>query len=203
MKDYPSIDATVRGGTYYVFGKYDGSSLRSEWDPKKGFWKHGKRNGLLDHSNPHLLRGPGLFREKYEEDLSRIFRAARWRKVVVFYELWGPRSFAGLHEEDDTHTVTLFDVAADRHGILPPNEFLRLLRGVDHAALLHHGSVGEIVDQVRDGTLPGMPFEGVVCKSSEFASPGLPRMFKVKNQAWYARLRERCRGDESLFRSLA
>jgi hypothetical protein len=197
------MDATVRGGTHYVFGKYDGSSLRSEWDPKKGFWKHGKRNGLIDHSNPHLLRGPGLFKAKYEADLSRIFREARWRKAVVFYELWGPRSFAGQHEEGDDLTVTVFDVAGDNRGILPPGEFLRLLRGVDHAALLHHGAVGDIIEQVRDGTLPGMPFEGVVCKSAELASPGLPRMFKLKNQAWYARLRERCQNDEALFNRLA
>ena len=131
MKDYPSIDATIRGGPCYVFGKYDGSSLRSEWDPKKGFWKHGKRNGLLDHSNPHLLKGPDLFREKYEEPLSRIFRAERWRKVVVFYELWGPQSFAGYHVEGDAHTVTLFDVAVDNRGIMFPNEFVRTFRGVD------------------------------------------------------------------------
>jgi hypothetical protein len=36
MKQYPSIDATVRRGILvYAFDKLDGSNIRAEWDRKK------------------------------------------------------------------------------------------------------------------------------------------------------------------------
>lgn len=201
MKEYPSIDAVVRDGTYYCFDKLDGSGVRGEWDPKKGFWKFGKRHGLIDGSNPHLQLAPDLIRRKYGEDLARIFRAERWRKVTAFFELWGPLSFAGNHEDEDAITVTLIDAAVDNRGLLAPRDFVRTFDRVDHAALLHRGPVGEIAEQVRSGTLPGMTFEGVVCKGG-WASPGLPTMFKIKNQAWYEKVRQRCGGDEALFEAL-
>ena len=201
MKEYPSIDAVVRDGTYYCYDKLDGSGVRGEWDPKKGFWKFGKRHGLIDGSNPHLQLAQDLIQRKYGEDLARIFRTERWRKVTAFFELWGPRSFAGNHEDGDDITVTLLDSAVDNRGLLAPRDFVRTFDRVDHAALLHRGPVGEVAEQVRVGTLPGMTFEGVVCKGA-WASPGLPRMFKIKNQAWYEKLRQRCGGDEALFEAM-
>lgn len=203
MKDYPSISAEIRGGTFYVFNKLDGSCLRAEWGRSKGLWKFGKRNGLIDHSNPHLLKAPDLIRAKYEDALGRIFREQRYQRAVVFLEFWGPRSFAGQHHPDDEHTATIIDVAADNRGFLLPRDFLRLFSDLDHAALLHHGSVGQIAEQVRAGTLPGMTFEGVVCKSAAYESPGRPAMFKIKNQAWYARLRQMCGENEALYEKLS
>lgn len=203
VKSYPSIDPKVRRGVYYMFAKPDGSNLRAEWDRKKGFWKFGKRQGLLDHSNPHLLCAPDLIRAKYEEAMSRIFVGERWKKATAFFELWGPQSFAGNHVEGDALDVTLFDVAAENRGLLEPRPYLRLFEGVPHADLLYHGNItAEVEEQVRSGTFPGMPFEGVVCKGA-YASPGLPSMFKIKNRAWLERLRAYCSGDEELFSRLA
>jgi len=56
-------------------------------------------------------------------------------------------------------------------------------------------------EQVRDGTFPGMTFEGVVCKGPK-VSPGRPLMFKVKSRAWLDKLKNFCNGDESLYRRL-
>ncbi len=43
-----------------------------------------------------------------------------------------------------------------------------------------------------------MTFEGVVCKGKN-VSPGLPLMFKVKNHAWYAKVRA-SKGNPEVFR---
>jgi len=104
---------------------------------------------------------------------------------------------------EEPHDVTLFDVAADKRGILPPREFLRSFGHVDVPRLLYHGNANEpFLDLVSDGTLEGMTFEGVVCKGG-LVSPGRPLMFKWKNWAWLDRLRGLCQGDERLFAELA
>lgn len=203
MKTYPSIDWKTRTGSssVYVFPKYDGSNIRAEWSRKKGFWKFGRRNGLLDHSNPTLLTAPDLILNVHGDTLGRIFTAQRWQKAVAFFEFWGPRSFAGNHE-DEPHQCTLIDVACDTKGIREPKEFVRLFTGDDVAPVLHHGAFDrEMEEQVRSGMFPGQTFEGVVCKGG-YASPGLPMMFKVKSQAWLDRLRNRCGDDDALFERL-
>ncbi len=69
MKVYPSIPG-ARGQQFreianaVVFGKLDGSCMLSQWNPKRRFYKHGRRNGLLDSSNPQLERVPKLFEER-------------------------------------------------------------------------------------------------------------------------------------------
>lgn len=185
-----------------MFDKLDGSNIRAEWTKKKGFWKFGRRNGLLDDTNPILHRAPPLIMERYSEGLSKIFTDKRWQKAVCFFEFYGPTSFAGYHNETEEQTVTLIDVAADRKGFLEPKDFVRTFEDIHHAALLYTGRVGpDIVQQVKEGTLAGMTFEGVVCKG-KYISPGLPRMFKIKNIAWVLKLKEKCGEDEALFRAL-
>ena len=46
MKQYPSIPGLkelekLKGRKIYVFDKIDGSNIRAEWNPKKGFYKFG------------------------------------------------------------------------------------------------------------------------------------------------------------------
>lgn len=200
MKSYPSIDRPPSPvPTAYIFGKLDGSNIRAEWTPKKGFHKFGKRKGLLDDSYPILKRAPALILEKYGEDLARVFKAQRWRKVTAFFEFYGPSSFAGWHDPEEKQTVVLFDVAVDNRGILEPRDFVRVFQGIDHAPLLHMGNWNQILaKQVREGTLPGMPLEGVVVKG-KCVSPGRPMMFKFKSQEWLDRLKADCGEDEELF----
>jgi hypothetical protein len=125
MKQYPSISHDIRSVQAYAFDKLDGSNIRAEWHPKKGFWKFGSRTRLLGTDQPWLSKADELVKHKYGDELSKIFRAQRYEKVVAFFEFYGANSFAG-HHVDEQHTVTLIDVSAHRHGIVPPKEFVKL-----------------------------------------------------------------------------
>jgi len=203
MKTYPEIPGGVRHGVpVYIFDKLDGSNVRVEWTPKRGFWKFGRRNGLIDDTNPWLTEVPALFMEKYADDLHRIFKKERYDKATAYMEFWGPSSFAGNHE-DETHDVTLFDVSVHRKGFLEPRQFLRLFGELDHAALLHHGNfTHDIKREVEQGILEGMTFEGVVAKGAWDRKAGRPLMFKWKSLAWIAKLHDLCGEDEEMFQRL-
>jgi hypothetical protein len=201
MKAYPTITGEIVHQPVYAFDKYDGSNVRAEWSRKRGFYKFGKRNHLLDDSCPFLREAEGLILENYSDALSRIFRDDRWDNGVCFFEFFGPNSFAGIHE-DEPHEVVLFDVSTQR-GILEPRDFLKIFEEkVKIAELLYHGNPNsEFLDSVRNGTLEGMTLEGVVCKG-KWMSPGRPLMFKVKNHAWVKRVKERFAGDEKMIEQL-
>lgn len=203
MKEYPTIEHSIRYGVpVYMFDKLDGSNIRAEWDRKKGFWKFGKRHGLLDHSNEHLLKAPELIKSKYEKDLNAVFLKERYQRAIAFFEFWGPNSFAGNHDKSDSHTVTLIDIAVDKKGILEPRDFLHLTEGLDIATFIYRGPFNhEIEAEIKARTLVGMTFEGVVCKGS-YESPGRPMMFKVKSEQWLQKLKNHCKGDEKLFNTL-
>jgi len=200
MKAYPSIPAEIVHQPIYAFDKLDGSNVRAEWSRKRGFYKFGKRNHLLDDTNPFLRETEQLVVDGYSEDLTRIFRARRWDRAVCFFEFFGPGSFAGNHE-DEPHEVVLIDVAGPR-GIVEPRDFLDMFGGLRIAEMLYRGNPSsDFLELVRTGTLDGMTFEGVVCKG-KWTSPGRPLMFKVKNHAWYEKLRAKYAGDERTIQHL-
>jgi len=205
MKPYPSIKGGVPCRTpVYIFDKLDGSNVRAEWTRKRGWWKFGRRTGLLDDTNP-VLRDevPGLIMGLYADDLARIFLKRRLQRATAFFEFHGPNSFAGTHQEEP-HTVTLLDVAVDKKGILEPRDFLRWFGDIQagHATLLHHGNfTHEMKEQVQEGVFPGMTYEGVVAKGP-YVSPGRPLMFKWKNYAWLRRLKAWCGDDLEKFNRL-
>ena len=204
MKEYPPIEKLTRpGAPVYGFAKLDGSNLRAEWDRKKGFWKFGRRHGLLDDSNAHLAQADKLILAKYGDDLCRIFRDERWIEATAFFEFWGEQSFAGNHVVgDETQTVTLIDVSVHKKGLLEPRDFVKTFKSVDTARLVFHGNFNADVErEIRGGTLEGMTFEGVVFKGP-YVSPGRPLMFKVKSDAWKAKLKDYCKGDEALYERL-
>lgn len=195
MKDYPSIPGST--GQQFrdipnavVFGKIDGSSMRSEWSRKRGWYKHGRRTGLLDDSNPQLALVPSLFDEKLAESLARIAHDARWLTLVVFYEFWGRASVAGLHAAADPKFLTVFDAAPEGE-MLGPTEFRKTFAGVvDTAPYLGtmHWTRG-LVELIRRGELPGMPFEGAVGKMQLGRGGEIVRA-KAKTQAWIDRVME-------------
>lgn len=189
MKTYPSIDWKPRTlQSAYVFAKLDGSNIRAEWSAKKGFYKFGRRNGLLDDSNPVLKESPDIIMRDWAVPLNTIFRQMRLQKAIAFFEFWGDNSFAGAHE-DEEHRCTLIDVSCHPKGIMLPKDFCKTFEGLPHAPLLHHGVFDAAMEeQIRSGTLPNMPFEGVIVKGG-YISPGLPLMFKVKTGAWFEKLR--------------
>lgn len=202
MEAYPTIDRDPTNVPVYAFDKLDGSNIRAEWTRKRGFWKFGARNRLVGQDDKLLGKAQQLILDKYENDLSRLYRAQRWMKAVAFFEYLGPRSFAGWHHPDDNHTVTLFDVAGDKKGILEPRNFLKIFGHLDIAPLLYRGNANSnLIAEVQEGCLEGMTFEGVVCKGKT-TSRGQPLMFKLKNRAWIKKLKDKCGDDEKLFNEL-
>lgn len=203
MKQYPEIDRLIRPDVaIYAFDKLDGSCTRAEASRKTGFYKFGRRHGLLDDSNPTLKKEvePAI-RAKYEDALMRILYAQRWESAVFYFEFYGPKSFAGNHEEEP-HTVTLFDVDVYKKGMMEPRDFIRTFESVETPRVLYTGNCNvPFVDSVKDGTLEGMTFEGVVCKGGRDRK-NRDILFKVKNRAWIDRLRSYCDGNDSLFRKL-
>ena len=194
MKDYPSIPYSGIGQKFreipnaVVTDKADGSSCRSEYGKKQGWYKHGKRNGLLDDSNPHLVVVPELFMNTLAEPLERIARDNKWQAMVAFYEFWGVKSFAGQHEMGDPKFLSLFDVSVDKKGFLSPQEFLKVFEGkvLTTAYLGTFNWTHGFVQRVFNGELQGVTFEGVVGKAGE--RHGIVRA-KAKTRAWIERVR--------------
>jgi hypothetical protein len=202
MELYPSIPATITNTPIYAFDKLDGSNIRAEWSRKNGFTKFGTRKRLLDAHEKPLGEAVELFMNKYSEDLGNIFRKARYERATAFVEFTGENSFAGYHE-DEKHTVTLFDIHVYKRGLLSAPDFLSLVEGkVDTAAVLYHGNpTQDFIDSVRNSELPGMTFEGVVCKGG-LDNRRRPINFKVKSLAWKNKLKDRFGYDEKLLQKL-
>ena len=200
VKTYPSIPKQIIAGQpAYVFDKLDGSNIRIEWSKKNGFHKFGTRKRLLD-PNEDILGTAYQLIEQFDT-LPSIFLKNQWQNVTAYFELHGENSFAGNHDPQDDHRLTLIDVNVYKRGFVPPKEFAKLFADVDSARLLYHGNVNQpFVDEVRNGELQGMTFEGVVCK---YLHKKLHKMFKVKSRAWLERLKTKCGDDEELFNKLA
>jgi hypothetical protein len=203
MKEYPTIPSAIRDDIdIYAFSKFDGSNIRAEWNKKKGFYKFGSRHRLLGADEKPLGEAISIVQTKYEL-LNRLFSDNRFESVVCFFEFFGAHSEFGIHAEEP-HDVVLFDVAPYKKGILEPKEFIKLIDDrVEISPVLYYGKANQpFINQVNSGALPGMPFEGVVCKGKNDKKTKMPIMFKVKTHAWYEKLRSHCKGNETLFNVL-
>ena len=202
MKHYPSIDKIIRYDVHvFVQPKYDGNNIRAEWNSKRGFYKFGSRTQLIDENSNPLGKSISIIRDKYEEDLTMIFKENKWRDVICFFEYHGPNSFAGRHPEHETQTVTLFDVNPYKQGIMDPRNFIKTFKHLDIPNVLFEGRVNSaFVDKVKQSKLEGMTFEGVVCKGID---KNQVIRFKIKSQAWLDKLKEYCKDDINLFEKLA
>ena len=205
MKHYPSITKEIRHDVYiYAFDKLDGSNIRAEWNSKRGFYKFGTRTQLTDEKTMPFGRAIPLIREKYEADLTKIFKELEWKDALCFFEYWGPSSFAGNHNFEEKMDVTLIDVNPYKEGILFPADFIQLFGGLDIPKVCYEGYVTtELFDGVKQSTLKGMTFEGVVCKGANDKATKAPLMFKIKSKAWLDKLRDYCKGDDQLFEKLS
>lgn len=205
MKSYPSISKEIRHDIYiYAFGKIDGSNIRAEWNSKRGFYKFGSKTQLIDEKTKPFGSAIPLLRNKYETDLSKVFKEQGWKDAMCFFEYWGPSSFAGNHNFDEKMDITLIDVNPYKQGILFPADFIELFGHLDIPKVCYEGYVTtELFDGVKQSTLEGMPLEGVVCKGANDKLTKMPIMFKVKSKAWLEKLREYCKGDDNLFEKLS
>lgn len=204
MKSYPSIPRKIVNSIPIIaFDKLDGSQIRVEWNKKSGFCKYGRRNGLLDDSYPVLTKAPDLIKEKYEKDLADIFKKNRCSHAVLFFEFFGNSSFAGQHNDSESHDVILFDVSLDKKGMVGPVDFIKTFGNLDIPKILYRGKANSSFEEsVRNGSLADMTFEGVVCKGANPKRPKHVISFKIKNQAWIDKLKQICGDDESKFKQL-
>lgn len=201
MKTYPSITKEIKHDLYiYAFDKLDGSNIRAEWNNKKGFYKFGTRSELIDENSKPFGKAIPLLKDKFENDLSLVFKEHKWKSVICFFEYWGEDSFAGTHNFNKKMDLTLLDINPYKEGILPPTQLIKYCGHLDIPKILYEGHVSEkLFDKVKQSTLSGMTYEGVVCKG---ARNNTTFMFKIKSQAWLDKLKEYCKGNDSLFAKL-
>lgn len=201
MKSYPSIEKRFsKKEQYYFFDKLDGSNIRAEWSKKKGFYKFGSRNALIDENHETLGESVVLIKQ-LEDTFKEIAKKEKLDRFVAFFEFFGENSFAGSHKNEE-HKVVLFDLSVYKKGFIPPNEFIRMFENkIEIPRLLHIGKPTEpFIESVKNGTLEGMTFEGVIGK--RLKGKTTIDYFKVKNIAWIEKLKDKCGNNQALFNRL-
>ena len=173
MTSYRQIEGISKntniGKECYSFYKYDGSNLRWEWNKKRGFFKYGTRKRMFDESDEQFGDAVKLFKENYEEKITKILvDNFKQEKVVIFTEYFGENSFSGSHIETDKKQLVLFDIHIIKKGILEPKEFLKKFGDLDFSAeLLYEGKFNkEYINKIRENK-DGYLNEGVVVKGGK------------------------------------
>lgn len=168
MKSYPKIEHYNQGPfgqDCYAFYKYDGSNFRAEWSRKRGWYKYGTRNVMVDKNTPMFGEAIDIFLNKYGEGLDSVFRKEYKRvdSFVVFGEFIGENSFAGKHLDEDEKDIILFDVNQFKRGFLPPDEFINNFGHLDIPKIVYQGEYNhELIEKVKTNQLNLE--EGVICK---------------------------------------
>lgn len=201
MKSYPKIqyfNKGIFGEIVWAFDKLDGSNIRCEWNRKRGWYKFGTRNNMIDEKNPQFGEAITIFLEKYGDDLPTIFRKcySNVESFVVFCEYFGDNSFAGLHF-DEPKDVVLFDVNAYKRGFISPKEFIQNFGGLDIPELIYKGEYNaDLIESVRNNSFNLK--EGVVCKG---VHQGEVWMSKIKTIEWLERVKNKL-GEKALLEEL-
>lgn len=202
MQEYPTINHKIRQDiNVWVFDKSDGSQIRAEWNNKNGFYKFGTRHQLINEQTETWGKVIPLIRQKYERDLSNKFRELGYQSAICFFEFYGPSSFAGNHNFNESMDVVLFDLMPHKQNLLPPKKFFNDFGHLHIPSLIYQDKLTEeIIEQIRSLELPNISFEGVVCKGLSFDNDLV--MFKIKTNAWLNKLRHHCKDNEELFQRL-
>lgn len=196
MKAYPKIEHYNKapfGENCYAFYKYDGSNFRAEWGRKRGWYKWGTRNVMIDKNTPLYGEAIDIFLNKYGQDLDDVFRN-EYPKVdsfVVFGEFFGPNSFAGKHIEGDKMDVIIFDVNQHKRGFLPPKEFIDSFGHLHIPQIIYQGEYShELIEKVKTNQF-GLE-EGVVCKGvvKTKKEGEIVWMNKIKCDSWINKVRQ-------------
>jgi len=196
MKHYPEIEyfGDYWGLPIVAFEKLDGSNLRFEYSHKRGFYKFGTRNIMIDRSSTPFGFTIDLFLNKYSEKLTEIFKSKDYRNslsFVCFAELHGEKSAFGQHEfGNDVFDVTLFDISEYKRGLIPPRKFVKDFKDCGIPKIIYEGNLNrEFVQQVKQNQF-GLK-EGVVCKGliPHRKPPHDLYYCKIKTDDWFQRLR--------------
>ena len=193
MKQYESIDYYTKylGSQIIAFDKLDGSNLRFEYSPKRGFYKFGTRKMMIDESSPFGI-GVQLFKDKYEADLTKIFKSKDYRDTqsfVCFAELIGTKSAFGQHDFDnDTFDIVLFDIDQQKKGLIPPKQFIKDFGHLHIPRIIYEGNLNkQFVDEVKQNKFDLS--EGVICKGQIPNKKHNNLVYcKIKTNDWFSRL---------------
>lgn len=177
MLQYPSILGVKKmpiGNPCVAFYKYDGSNLRFEWSPKKGWNKFGSRTQMIDSKHEVFGRGIEMFQDEMGQIIvDRIKNAfpKQFRtmdRITAFAEFYGENSFAGSHVEEEEKHLKLFDVFLFKTGFLLPDQFISTFGDWDKSAeVVYQGKLNQdFIQQVRNNALNSgrVLNEGVICK---------------------------------------
>lgn len=198
---YPKIpeNSDKFHGRCYAFEKYDGSNLHWKWNLEDGWYLFGTRRtqftfnraGISGFNFNHmeLRNAPDIFNEKLRDKLTVFLSkhvAFQNCEITLFTEFHGPKSFAGGHEIDDEHQLTIIDVM--RNGqLFEPELFHQYFQKFGSAKLIYQGKYnGQFAEDVRNGKYnvnEGVVVKGVVDKEVF--------MTKVKTKDYLKRLKNR------------
>jgi len=189
MLQYPSILGSTKAPLHkdcIAFYKYDGSNLRWEWSPKKGWNKFGTRQHLFDENSAPWNQAIPIFFDQIADEL--VYRVKQTvknpQRITAFTEFFGPNSFAGNHEDADEKELKLFDVFLFQKGFIPPKKFVEMFDKLPWAAeVVYEGEITpKFIMDVRRGKYP--VFEGVVAKGNGWS-------VKIKTNKYFELLRHK------------
>lgn len=198
MKQYDSIDYYGKywGLPIFAFDKLDGSNLRFEYSQKRGFYKFGTRNMMIDEKSEQFGFAISLIRNKYEDVLAKVFKSKDYRNsqaFVCFAELLGLNSAFGQHDfKNDNFDVVLFDVSEYKRGLIHPKQFINDFGHAGIPRVVYTGNLNkELVHQVKTNQF-GLT-EGVICKGSIQTKRENNQLYycKIKTNDWFDRLRNK------------
>ncbi len=192
MKSYPSIPKEILSTTPVLcFEKLDGSNIRAEWSRNQGFYKFGSRKRLIDNASGLLSEAIGLIKDS-GEPVAKYLTDNKIQQAVVYYEFYGPQSFAGQHEVEP-HLCALLDLEVASKGFLSPRKLVDTFGALVHMPKLltdEEVCVTPTMEAgIRSGHLWPLLREGVVCKTKTDPKLFHNVMFKIKTDAWVSRVK--------------
>lgn len=213
MIEYPSIINSSKAPRANCVGfvKFDGSNFRAKYTQKRGFDLYGSRRELIDESHPFLGDAVRIFKQDYQDELTKFFRKDKdyrnEREIVVYGEFFGPNSFAGIHVTADPKELVIFDALIghkNRH-FLKPMDFIHDFQSlVKTPPVLYMGTMNDqLIADVRNGLYTEefhkltdhkfKLFEGMVCKGTQGRGDfsGNLWMCKIKTQEYFDALRRK------------
>jgi hypothetical protein len=209
MKSYPRIqyfNQGLFGEDIYAFDKLDGSNIRAEWNPKRGWYKFGTRNTMIDERDLQFGEAITLFLNKYGDSLPKVFRKnksyKRIESFVVFAEYVGEQSFAGRHINSDPKDIILFDVNQYKHGFVTPKNFVEDFGHLHIPDVIYKGPYTmDFVQTIRDNQhnlKEGVIVKGVLKTKNQKDEVW---MVKVKTKEWLQKVKE-LHGERALLEEL-
>jgi len=201
MKHYHSIEKNIEdylGNHVYGFNKFDGSNFCAEWNKKLskksrftyGFGKFGTRTQMIKNKENPFVEAVNIFMDKYAVPLDKIFCEDKLFRgidtITVYGEFFGEHSFAGQHDWNEEHDVTIFDMFLYKKDFLNPRDFVDTFGHLNIPRVIYKGILDEqIINDVRVNVFNLS--EGLVFKGSE---NNKVFMIKLKTNDWLKRVRE-------------